>query len=97
MAATVTLLGGTALADVILPTGLNPGDQYEIAFVTADTMTATSGDIDDYNTFVSTEANQDATLGSLGATWHAIAGNPYVNAPAPYEMPIYNTLVTAQK
>ena len=35
--------------NVVLPTGLAPGSQYEIVFVTADGSTATSSNIADYN------------------------------------------------
>jgi hypothetical protein len=83
-------------AEVVLPTGLAPGSQYEIAFVTADTTTATSSDINYYNNFVTREVNQDAALASLGVSWHAIASTASVNANknAPFnsQIPVYNTL-----
>ena len=82
-------------ADMILPAGLAPGSQYEIAFVTSDGTTATSPDITDYNNFVTREANQDAILAGLGVTWHAIASTDAVtanlNAPSSGTIPIYNT------
>jgi hypothetical protein len=83
-------------ADVILPTGLAPGSQYEIAFVTSDGTTATSSNIADYNNFVTSEANQDPILASLGVSWNAIAStttvNANVNAPNNGSIPVYNTL-----
>lgn len=67
LAATVVamMLGGTAMADTILPQGLAPGSQYEIAFVTADITVAESSSIATYNSFVTSEANQDGILKSL--------------------------------
>ncbi len=82
-------------ADVILPSRLRPGSQYEIAFVTSDKTTATSSNIADYNNFVTAEANQDPILSSFGATWKAIASTESVaanvNAPNDGSIPVYNT------
>ena len=82
-------------AEVILPTGLAPGSRYEIAFVTADSTTATSSDINYYDNFVKTEATQDSVLAGLGVSWNAIAStdsvNAVVNAPYSPSIPIYNT------
>jgi hypothetical protein len=83
-------------AEVVLPTGLAPGSQYEIAFVTADPTTATSSDINYYNNFVRTEANQDPILAGLGVSWNAIAStatvNANTNAPNGGSIPVYNTM-----
>ena len=83
-------------AGVILPAG--PPPVYEIAFVTTDGTTATSSNIADYNTFVTNEANQDATLAALGVSWNAIVStggstgvNADVNAPFNPAIPVYNT------
>jgi hypothetical protein len=85
-----------AQAEVVLPTGLVPNSQYEIAFVTADSTTATSSDITNYNNFVTMEARQDRVLAGLGVTWNAIAstGSVNANANAPFvsSIPVYNTL-----
>jgi len=82
-------------ADVILPTGLAPGSQYEVAFVTSDGTTATSNNIADYNNFVTAEANQDSALAGLGVSWNAIGSTPTVNAdvnaPSGGAIPVYNT------
>ena len=40
VALVATMFAGTAVAQVVLPTGLPPGSQYEIAFVTSDGTTA---------------------------------------------------------
>jgi hypothetical protein len=79
-------------ASLILPSGLAPGSQYEIAFVTTDGTTATDSNLADYNSFVTAEAKLNATL---GGTWHAIASTSgsaaSANAPASVNIPIYNT------
>jgi hypothetical protein len=51
---------GTSAAQaalVVVPPGLNPGDQYRLVFVTAGTRNATSSDINDYNTFVTNQVS----------------------------------------
>ena len=64
-----------AMAIVTVPTGLSPGDDYRLAFVTSTTRDATSTSIDDYNAFV--QGVVDALgagneLYDLGTTWTAI-------------------------
>ena len=80
---------------------LPAGSQYELAFVTRDIRDATTPYIADYNTFVTSEAAQDANL-PQGISWHAIAsaagdihgvGIADANANAPFtsSIPVYNT------
>jgi hypothetical protein len=92
--AAATMFTGTALATVTPPTGLGPGDQCQLIFVTADPTTATSADINYYNTFVQGEAALNPSLPS--ATWSAVASTAdvaaNVNAQTYYGIPIYNTL-----
>lgn len=77
----VLLLANTSRADIFLPTGLNPGDKYRIAFVTSGIRDATSSIVGDYNTFVNTAANASGTLTApLGTTWTAIASTATVDA-----------------
>jgi len=68
------------------PTGLTPGTQYQLLFVTSDLSYATSTTISDYNTFVTDEAALDATLAAFdtanGVTWTAIGSTPTVDADA---------------
>jgi hypothetical protein len=64
---------------VTVPTGLAPGSQYRLVFVTADTYTATSSSITDYNNDVNTEAAASA-LAALGTTWLDIGSTATVNA-----------------
>jgi len=65
---------------ITLPTGLNPGDQYRLAFVTSGLRDAMSSNIADYNNFVSAAANSQAVLAALGTTWKAIASTNAVDA-----------------
>jgi len=65
---------------VTLPTGLNPGDQYRLAFVTSTSRNAMSSDIADYNAFVTGVANTVPELLALGTTWTAIASTAAIAA-----------------
>ena len=65
---------------IIVPAGLAPGSPYRLAFVTAETYTADSFNIDDYNNNVNSEANGVAALAALGATWFDIGSTPTVDA-----------------
>lgn len=71
-----------ARANLIIatPSGLNPGDQFRIVFLTAGTTQATSSDIGYNNAFVSNDAISQAggsgnnvVYGSTVLTWKAIA------------------------
>lgn len=62
------------------PVGLNPGDSFRIAFVTNSRMTAVSGDIEDYNNFAQSEANENALLAGLNTTWRAIGSTGAITA-----------------
>jgi hypothetical protein len=91
--ATMALHTGQIMADFIAPSGLAPGSQYQLVFVTSDTTAATSPDISYYNSFVSAEAAKNPALPAT--TWHAIASTPTVdaitNAPFYAGVPIYTT------
>ena len=98
VALAATMLGGSVLAvppdDVVLPTGLAPGSQYQILFVTSGGTVATSSNIGDYDNFVTTQANQDPTLAGLDATWTAVAstaGSAANQASNTTNIPIYDT------
>ena len=83
IAATAILLGaaGESLAQPnIFPSDLSPGDKYRLAFVTSTTRDATSTNIADYNTFVTTVANDSSALSSLRTTWTAIGSTSTVDA-----------------
>jgi hypothetical protein len=64
---------------VTVPPGLNPGDQYRLAFVTSTTTTASS-DISSGNTFVTNVANGVPELAALGTTWKAIGSTGSIDA-----------------
>ena len=64
---------------ITVPSGLSPGDQYRLAFVTSTTTDASSSDIAYYNTFVNTAANSIPALTGLGP-WTAIASTATVDA-----------------
>jgi len=76
------LSAATAFAIVVHPTSLAPGDQYRLAFVTSTGRDATSSNIDDYNSFVTTVAELVPELSALGTTWKAIASTEFVDAVA---------------
>jgi hypothetical protein len=68
-------------ASLVLPAGLNPGDQYRIAFLTSDVRDGTSASIADYDLFVTGEANAaGSVLQPLGTTWQAIVSTLTVDA-----------------
>lgn len=70
-----------AFADIVIqPPGLNIGDQYRLVFVTSGTRNAQSSNIADYNSFVTTQANQSAALTALGTTWTVIGSTSTVDA-----------------
>ncbi|GJL53811.1 MAG: hypothetical protein NPIRA02_09430 [Nitrospirales bacterium] len=69
---------------ILLPTGLNPGDTYQLAFQSRGTRNALSTDIADYNMFVQNAANAagigfgSSFLGDV--TWRAIGSTSTVSA-----------------
>ena len=71
----VTVGQASAGPIITVPTNLSPGDSYRLAFLTSDTIDATSDDINVYNTFVD-------GLGDLviASDWRAIASTPTVDA-----------------
>ncbi len=69
----VAPLASSAAIITTVPTDLNVGDKYRLAFVTSTTRDATSTNIGDYNDHVTTAANSVAELIALGTTWNAIA------------------------
>ena len=65
---------------ITVPTELNPGDQYRLAFVTSTTRDATDTDITLYNAFVSGVANGVTELAALGTTWKMIGSTSSIDA-----------------
>jgi hypothetical protein len=60
-------------ANLVIPPGISPGEQYRIVFVTSTVTTAFSSNIDDYNDFVNNTAHAGSQLGTLPVSWKAIA------------------------
>ena len=64
-----------------IPSDLNPGDEYHVAFITFSGQNATSSDIDVYNTFVQGQAEQSgADTETWGISWFAFASTATVDA-----------------
>ncbi len=88
----ISASASVATAGIIIPPGLNPGDQFHLAFVTKnDIANALSSDIDFYNDFVQAEADAGSVTGSLGLTWKALASTDTVAARdnAPVSAPVF--------
>jgi len=89
----LSLFVSTATANVFVPDGLNPGDEYHLVFVTDGTIDALSADISVYNDFVQAEAalNPSLTGTDMGVTYSAIVSTPTVHARdnALIEAPVY--------
>jgi hypothetical protein len=95
-AMTATLLWANSIqAAIVTPAGLNPGDNFYVVFVTADSTDASSADITTYDTFAQTEADNGGldTYNSLPVTWEALGSTDSVNAnsrfPTDLNAPIY--------
>jgi len=72
-------------AVITMPSGLSAGDQYRLVFVTSTTTTATSTDINTYNTFVNNlaiTAGLNTIAGTVegSTTWTAIGSTSSVDA-----------------
>ncbi len=69
-------------AGFVIPVGLNPGDNYYLAFVTNGSRDATSSNIADYDQFVQSQAmlNPSLTGTSEGIQWKALGSTATVNA-----------------
>jgi len=90
---TVFLTCSSKAAIVTVPTGLNPGDQYRLTFVTTIVTDALSSDIDDYNTIVQDSVNAVPQLSILDASWRAVAATPSVDVTTNLGLDASNALV----
>ncbi len=92
---------------IATPSGLSPGDQFRIVFLTVATTQATNTDIGYYNTFVNNDAINQAggignnvVYGSTALTWTAIASTNDIAAISnvgSFDVPVYlgsGTLIT---
>ena len=65
------------------PMGLNPGDHYHIAFITAGGKNARSTNIDVYNSFATTEAKRPGSqVGRIDTHWLAMVSTELVDVAA---------------
>jgi hypothetical protein len=81
-ASVLVLFTATAKAALFVPSGLAPGESYQLVFVTSGTTVATSGDINYYNAFVQAAANAVGIGSSEGVIWSAIASTATIDANA---------------
>jgi hypothetical protein len=66
---------------VLVPSDLNPGDHYRIAFITSVTRDSSAPNIGDYDLFVNSVANApDSLLAPLHAVWSVIGSTDAVSA-----------------
>jgi hypothetical protein len=81
-AVALVIVGLTPLAasagPIRVPTGLNPGDQYRLAFMSAGTDRATSSNISTYD--VQLQLNADGYAALAGITWQVIGSTTAVSA-----------------
>ena len=89
----ITMLSSVEVqAEIIVPSGLSPGDKYHLAFVTRGTRDGTSGNVADYNAFVQSQAELSGSITELyGISWSAIAstGPAHARTNAFIEGPVY--------
>jgi len=78
----VLMASGLAHAGIVttVPTDLSPGDQYRLVFITRGARDAQAPSIDDYNAFVTTQANYSNELAALGLAWKVIGSTYAVDA-----------------
>lgn len=85
----------SAIAEVPVPAGLQPGDTYHLLFNSSTFTNALSSSIDFYNDFVQATADAAGIGVSEGVTWKAVAStasiDARVNAPVGLSTPVYNT------
>lgn len=95
LTALLVLCGGESRASVLVPAGLNPGDTYQLVFVTRGTHDANDFGAAPYHSFVRTEAalNPSLTGTNEGVTYRAMVAafnDQNVLANAPIVGPVYN-------
>ncbi|MCA9214078.1 MAG: hypothetical protein KDB27_13495 [Planctomycetales bacterium] len=65
---------------VFQPSGVSPGDQYRLVFLSSTTRDATLPTIGVYNQFVQDLADAAPVVSTWGLTWRAMASTPTVHA-----------------
>ncbi|MCB1738411.1 MAG: PEP-CTERM sorting domain-containing protein [Gammaproteobacteria bacterium] len=77
----LAILSGTVhAAPITTPAGISEGDSYRLIFRTSIGRDGTSGDIADYNAFVTSVANSVSELAALGTTWTAVVSTTGIDA-----------------
>ena len=78
--ALAAIAAGTASAgSIATPTGLNPGDQFRIVFLSTTTTTATNSNLSTYDSIVSSDAT-GYTYGGNSPIWKAIVSSATIDA-----------------
>ncbi|MES9881755.1 MAG: VPLPA-CTERM sorting domain-containing protein [Sedimenticola sp.] len=77
---TIAILSTSVNASLVVPAGLNPGDNYHVVFVSSTTRGPTSSDISDYDTHVQNAADAAGIGTSIGLNWRAIVSTETVDA-----------------
>ncbi len=88
LALALVLSPGQARAGIITPAGLSPGDQFRVIFVSSAKTAATSGNIADYDTFITNLANAAGlTYNGAPVTWQALGSTASVAANSAGRLP----------
>ena len=77
----VAIFSLNAVSEIVtVPTGLSPGDEYRLVFITSTKTNALSSDISYYNDFVMARANSVPGLSEIGSTWRVIGSTSSISA-----------------
>jgi hypothetical protein len=78
----IAVIAQPIAAGIYVPPGINQGDTYQLAFVTAGLHDALATDIEDYNAFVTAEAalNPNFTGTNEGIRYFVMGSTEFVNA-----------------
>lgn len=92
----ITVISFNTYAELIVPDGLNPGDSYQVIFVTSNTA-GNIPDISYYDSFVKSAAEQAGIGSTISVSWKAVVSTQTVHAkdhiapPSPtLTVPIFN-------
>lgn len=75
----ITVISFNTYAELIVPDGFNPGDSYQVIFVTSKTA-GNVPDISYYDNFVKSAADLAGIGSTIGVTWKAVVSTQTVNA-----------------
>jgi hypothetical protein len=82
VASLLAVTGSTATADIVVPSNLDPGDQFRLLYISSASHDATSDDIAVYDAFAEFDALLEGLTTYNGGfvAWHALIGTPTVEA-----------------